>query len=54
MSDLTVRRWAGASGVAAFVVFVVALPLYFGGMTNAPLEEAERFPGRAVRGLLES
>jgi hypothetical protein len=24
-------------------VFVVALPLYFGGMTNAPLEEAERF-----------
>src|SRR5512146_518710 len=43
MSDLTVRRWAGASGVAAFVVFVVALPLYFGGMTNAPLEEAERF-----------
>ena len=43
MSDLTVRRWAGASGVAAFVVFVVALPLYFGGMTNAPLEDVERF-----------
>ena len=43
MSDLTVRRWAGAFGVAGFVVFLVALPLYFGGMTNAPLEEAERF-----------
>lgn len=43
MSDLTVRRWAGAFGVAGFVVFLVALPLYFGGMTNAPLEDAERF-----------
>src|SRR6266508_3484019 len=43
MSDLTVRRWAGAFGVAGFVVFLVALPLYFGGMTNAPLNDAERF-----------
>ncbi len=43
MSDLTVRRWAGAFGVAGFVVFLVALPLYFGGMTNAPLDDAERF-----------
>ncbi len=43
MSDLTVRRWAGAFGVAGFGVFFVALPLYFIGMTNAPLEDAERF-----------
>jgi len=43
MSDLTVRRWAGAFGVAGFVVFLVALPLYFIGMTDAPLEDAERF-----------
>jgi hypothetical protein len=43
MSDLTVRRWAGAFGVGSFVVFLVALPLYFGGMTNAPLEDAARF-----------
>lgn len=43
MSDLTVRRWAGAFGVAGFVVFLVALPLYFVGMTDAPLEDAERF-----------
>jgi hypothetical protein len=43
MTDLTVRRWAGAFGVAGFVVFLVALPLYFSGMTNAPLEDAERF-----------
>jgi len=38
-----VRRWAGAFGVAGFVVFLVALPLYFIGMTDAPLEDAERF-----------
>jgi len=29
MSDLNVRRWTGAFGVAGFVVFLVALPLYF-------------------------
>ncbi len=43
MSDLTVRRWAGAFGVGSFVVFLAALPLYFVGMTDAPLEDAERF-----------
>ena len=31
MNDLQVRRWAGAFGVAGFVVFLVATPLYFVG-----------------------
>jgi len=35
MSDLTVRRWAGGLGAGSFVVFLVALPLYFVGMTDA-------------------
>jgi Na+/phosphate symporter len=42
MSDLQVSRWAGAFGVAGFVVFLVALPLYFGG-TAAPVEDTVRF-----------
>ena len=29
MNDATVRRWAGAFGVAGFVVFLAALPLYY-------------------------
>ena len=29
MSDLKVRRWTGAFGIASFVVFLLALPLYF-------------------------
>jgi hypothetical protein len=43
MSDPTVRRWAGGFGVGSFVVFLLALPLYFGGMTNAPVADAARF-----------
>jgi hypothetical protein len=43
MNDLKVYRWAGGFGVGSFVVFLAALPLYFGGMTNAPLEDATRF-----------
>jgi hypothetical protein len=43
MNDLKVYRWAGGFGVGSFVVFLAALPLYFGGMTNAPLEDAARF-----------
>src|SRR5579859_6828644 len=31
MNDLKVRRWTGAFGVAGFVVFLLALPLYFIG-----------------------
>jgi hypothetical protein len=29
MNDLKVRRWAGGFGVAGFVVFLAALPLYY-------------------------
>ena len=29
MNDATVRRWAGSFGVAGFVVFLIALPLYY-------------------------
>jgi len=43
VNDVRVYRWAGAFGVGSFVVFLVALPLYFGGMTNAPLEDTARF-----------
>ncbi len=42
MSNGQVSRWAGAFGLAGFVVFLVALPLYFGG-TAAPLEDTARF-----------
>lgn len=42
MSDLQVLRYAGASGIASFVVFLVALPLYFVG-TGAPVEDTARF-----------
>jgi Domain of unknown function (DUF4386) len=31
VSELKVRRWTGAFGIAAFVVFLAALPLYFLG-----------------------
>jgi hypothetical protein len=31
MTELKVRRWTGAFGIAAFVVFLAALPLYFLG-----------------------
>lgn len=43
MSDLQVSRWAGAFGVAAFVVVLVALPTYFGGFTGAIPEDTARF-----------
>jgi hypothetical protein len=42
MSDAQVSRWAGASGIAGLVVFLLALPLYFGG-TAAPLADTARF-----------
>src|SRR6266581_9389723 len=44
MNDLKVRRWTGAFGVAGFVVFLVALPLYFvGPQPAARLEDAVQF-----------
>jgi Na+/phosphate symporter len=44
MTDQKVRRWAGAFGVAGFVVFLAALPLYFIGVgPGAPLEDTVGF-----------
>jgi hypothetical protein len=44
MNDLKVRRWAGGFGVAAFIVFLAALPLYFIGVgPAAPLEDTAQF-----------
>ena len=44
MSDLKVRRWTGAFGLAGMVVFLVALPLYFvGPQASARLEDAVQF-----------
>lgn len=44
MNDLKVRRWAGAFGLAGFVVFLVALPLYFvGPQPAARLEDTVQF-----------
>jgi hypothetical protein len=43
MNDLKVRRWAGAFRLAGFVVFLVALPLYFVGVgPGARLEDTAR------------
>jgi hypothetical protein len=44
MNDLKIRRWTGAFGVAGFVVFLAALPLYFvGPQPMARLEDAIQF-----------
>lgn len=44
MNDGTVRRLTGAFGVAGFVVFLVALPLYFvGSQATAQLEDTVQF-----------
>lgn len=44
MSEAQVRRWTGAAGVAGFVVFLVALPLYFlGPQPMGRLEDSAQF-----------
>lgn len=44
MNDQKIRRWAGSFGVAGFVVFLVALPLYFIGVgPGARLEDTAQF-----------
>jgi hypothetical protein len=44
VTDQMVRRWAGGFGVAGFVVFLAALPLYFIGVgPGVPLEATARF-----------
>ena len=50
MNDLKVRRWAGAFGLAGFVVFLVALPLYFvGPQPAARLEDTIQFSDSVSR-----
>jgi hypothetical protein len=50
MNDLKVRRWAGAFGVAGFVLFLVALPLYFvGPQPMVPLEDTVQFSDSVSR-----
>jgi hypothetical protein len=50
MNDLKVRRWASSFGLAGFVVFLVALPLYFVGVgSGARLEDAVQFSSLVTR-----
>jgi hypothetical protein len=50
MNKLKVRRWTGAFGVAGFVVFLVALPLYFiGPQPVARLEDTIQFSDSVSR-----
>jgi len=50
VDDLKVRRWAGAFGLAGFIVFLIALPLYFVGMgPGARLEDAGQFSNLVTR-----
>ena len=50
MNDLKVRRWASVFGVAGFIVFLVALPLYFIGMGPAArLEDTAQFSAMVTR-----
>lgn len=51
--DLNVVRWAGAFGVAGFVVFLVALPLYFvGPQPAARLEDTVQFSDSVSRAAM--
>jgi hypothetical protein len=50
MHDLKVRHWAGAFGVASFVVFLFALPLYFlGPQPIARLQDTVQFSDSVSR-----
>ena len=50
MNDLKVRRWMGASGLAGFVVFLVALPLYFLGVgPGAQLVDTAQYSSLVTR-----
>ena len=50
MNDLKIRRWAGAFGLAGFVVALVALPLYFIDLgTGARLEDTAQFTDLVAR-----
>jgi hypothetical protein len=50
INNLVVRRWAGGFGVAGFIVFLVALPLYFVGVGPAArLEDTAQFSDLVLR-----
>jgi len=50
MNDKKIRRWAGGFGIAGFVVFLAALPLYFVGVgPGAPLENTAQFSDLTAR-----
>ena len=50
MNDQKIRRWAGGFGIAGFVVFLAALPLYFVGVgPGAPLESTAQFSNLIAR-----
>ncbi len=50
MNNLNVRRWTGAFGVAGFVLFLIALPLYFlGPQPIARLEDTVQFSDAVSR-----
>jgi hypothetical protein len=50
MNDLKVRRWAGGFGVGGFIVFLVALPLYFVGVgPGARLEDTAQYSDLVTR-----
>ena len=50
MNDQKIRRWAGGFGIAGFVVFLAALPLYFVGVgPGAPLENTAQFSDLIAR-----
>jgi uncharacterized membrane protein (DUF485 family) len=50
MNNLKVRSWAGGFGVAGFIVFLAALPLYFIGVGPAArLEDTAQFSSLVAR-----
>ena len=50
VNDLKVRRWMGASGLAGFVVFLAALPLYFLGVgPGAQLVDTAQYSNLVAR-----
>ena len=50
MNDQKIRRWAGGFGIAGFVVFLAALPLYFVGVgPGVPVENADQFSDLIAR-----
>jgi hypothetical protein len=49
VNDAKVRRWAGSFGVAGFVVFLVALPLYYLAGPEPPIEDTAATTAFVIR-----